>query len=278
VAVAPVLRPRRVSRAIDGCLDLGAGAQRAIEASPELELLSPQSLGIVTFRRRPPDVDDEAVLERINAALVERIQADGRVFLSTAWVRGRFALRLCILNHSTTTAEVERALELAATLPVDTALRVAVASYPPLERGWLRRPQLDVEAVRALPLFAPLDDAQAARVLRDSHEHLAVPGEPIVQRWQVSRDLFVVLEGVVEVRVDNAVVRMLGPGEFFGEVAALDWGAGYGRTRTATVSAVEETRLLVLDRQLVHDLVRSSPAVGDLLDDAAKSRLRPART
>jgi CRP-like cAMP-binding protein len=115
-------------------------------------------------------------------------------------------------------------------------------------------------------------------VLRDSHEHLAVPGEPIVQRWQVSRDLFVVLEGVVEVRVDNAVVRMLGPGEFFGEVAALDWGAGYGRTRTATVSAVEETRLLVLDRQLVHDLVRSSPAVGDLLDDAAKSRLRPART
>ena len=36
----------------------------------ELELVSPASLGIVTFRRHPAGVDDEHTLERINADLV----------------------------------------------------------------------------------------------------------------------------------------------------------------------------------------------------------------
>ena len=87
--------------AIDRCIDLALHAQERIESSQELELLSPASLGVVTFRRRPPDVDDEAVLERINADLAERIEQSGEVFISTGRVHGRFALRLCILNHST---------------------------------------------------------------------------------------------------------------------------------------------------------------------------------
>jgi glutamate/tyrosine decarboxylase-like PLP-dependent enzyme len=263
--------------AIDRAQDLAADAERMIAASTELELLSPASLGIVTFRRRPPGIDDEAALERVNAALVEDIQADGSVFVSSAWVRGRFALRLCILNHSTTEAEVARALELAATLPVDTAPRAAVASYEPLERGWLRRARLDVHTLRTVPLFATLDDALAALVLRESYERRAAPGEPIVERWQLSRELYVVLEGAVQVTVDDDALRTLGPGEFFGEVAALDWGAGYGRTRTATVTAVEETRLLVLGWQLVHRLAQASPDVSATLERTAKARLRPAR-
>src|SRR5207253_4022609 len=107
--------------AIDRSLDLALHAERRIEASPELELMSPASLGIVTFRRHPGGVDNEAILERVNASLADRIERGGEVFVSTGRVRGRFVLRLCILNHSTSRAEVDRALELAATLPVDTA-------------------------------------------------------------------------------------------------------------------------------------------------------------
>ena len=50
---------------------------------------------------------------------------------------------------------------------------------------------------------------------------------------------------------------MLGPGDFFGELAAIDWGAGFGRTRTATVTATEPTRLLVLDWALVNQLIKA---------------------
>ena len=261
--------------AIDTCLDLALHAQRRIEESDELELMSPASLGVVAFRRHPEGVEDEAALEQVNASIAERIERGGEVFLSTGRVRGRYALRLCILNHSTSQAEVDRALELAATLPVATGGQMADVrvSYPALEAGWLGRPDLDAEALRSLTLFATLDDTRAERVLHDAHEHVASPGEPVVEQWQVSRDLYVVLDGKVEVTADGRVLSTLGPGDFFGELAAIEWGAGFARTRTATVTATEPTRLLVLDWVLVNRLMKDAPAFGEQLERASRERL-----
>ena len=262
--------------AIDGCLDLALHAQAAVEASPELELITPASLGIVTFRRHPEGVDNEATLERINASLAEQIEASGEVFVSSARVAGRYALRLCILNHSTTQAEVDRALELAATLPVDTSVAESAPareSYPALEAGWLRRPVLDAEGLRSLPLFAALDDAQTDRVLRSTHEHHAPAGEAIVEQWQVSRDLYVVLDGAVGVSIDGNLRGVLGRGDFFGEIAAIEWGAGYARTRTATVTATMPTRLLVLDWTLVNELMKAEPEFRARLERTSQARL-----
>jgi hypothetical protein len=262
-------------RAIDTCLDLAAHAQQAIGEAPELELMTPASLGIVTFRRRPDGVDNEAVLERINAGLADQIQRQGDVFVSTGRVRGRLVLRLCILNHSTTAAHVDRALELASRLPVDldAAPQPVQVSYPPIEQGWLRRPALDRAALRALPLFAALTDAQATQVLRDAHEHHALQSEAIVEQWQVSRELYVVLDGTVAVTADGQLLTMCGPGEFFVELAAIDWGAGFGRTRTATVTAREPTRLLVLDWVLVNRLMGANAAFAEQLEDVSRAHL-----
>jgi CRP-like cAMP-binding protein len=66
---------------------------------------------------------------------------------------------------------------------------------------------------------------------------------------------------------------VLGAGEFFGELAALDWGAGFARTRSATVAATEQTRLLVLDWVLVNRLVKANAAFADSLERASRSRL-----
>jgi len=262
-------------QAIDRCLDLALHAQSQIEATPELELMSPASLGVVTFRRHPAGVDDEAALERINASLAERMEQGGEVFLSTARVRGRCVLRLCVLNHSTSQTEVDRALELAQSLPVDPAAASTVVreSYPALEAGWLGSPTLDADGLRSLPLFASLTAAQAERVLLGSHEHLALAGEAVVEQWQVSRDLFVVLSGVVQVVADGKALAALGPGEFFGELAAIDWGAGFARTRAATVTAMEPTRLLVLDYALVDWLIKADPALRERLEQASRDRL-----
>ena len=263
-------------KAIDTCIDLALHAQTVIEASPELELMSPASLGVVTFRRHPRGVDDETILERVNAGLAERIEEGGEVFISTGRVRGRYVLRLCILNHSTTRVEVDRALELAATLPVETGAGPAAPtreSYPAVEAGWLRRPTLTAQALCSLTLFGSLDDGQAERVLLGTHEHHAVAGEAVVEQWQVSRDLYVILEGEVQVTVDGDLLGKLGAGEFFGELAAIDWGAGFARTRTATVAATEPTRMLVLDWVLVNWLMKANPAFGDHLEQASRERL-----
>jgi aromatic-L-amino-acid/L-tryptophan decarboxylase len=237
--------------------------------------MMPASLGIVTFRRRPPGVDDEAALERINAALADEIERQGDVFISTGRVRGRYMLRLCILNYSTSQVEVDRALELAATLPVAAgSTPVAVREdYPRLAEGWLGRTSLEPDSLRSLELFSTLDDEAAAHVLHGAHEHLAAAGEAVVEQWQISRDLFVLLDGAVEVTAGGRVLNTLGPGDFFGELAALDWGAGFGRTRSATVTATEPARLLVLDWLLVNRLVRADPAFGERLEQASRERL-----
>jgi voltage-gated potassium channel len=146
-------------------------------------------------------------------------------------------------------------------------------SYPALEAGWVGRSSLDVDALRSLALFASLDREQAERVLRATHEHHALARAAVVEQWQVSRDLYVVLSGAVAIHVGDDYVRSLGPGEFFGELAAIDWGAGFGRVRSATVTATEPTRLLVLDWVLVNWLMKAAPAFGEQLETASRDRL-----
>ena len=93
-----------------------------------------------------------------------------------------------------------------------------------------------------------------------------------MEQWQATRDLYVVMTGSVEVSPTDRW-GVLGPGEFFGELAAIDWGAGFGRTRAATVVATEPTRLLVLDWVLVNELLKADPVFGDRLEQASRERL-----
>jgi aromatic-L-amino-acid/L-tryptophan decarboxylase len=261
--------------AIDRCFDLVAHAERRIEASAELELITPASLGVVTFRRRPPGMDDHIALERLNTDLVAGVESDREVFLSTARVAGRLAVRMCVLNHSTTQAEVDRAIELIATLPADSATVSPAAADRggDVEAGWLGRPQLDAEALRLIPLMTSLAPTEAKHVVRSARERFVLEGERVVEQWASSRDLFVVLSGRVAVRADGRHIATLGPGDFFGEMAALDWGASYGRVRTADVAATAPTRLLVLDWELVQSMMRSAPEVAALLEQTARARL-----
>ncbi len=98
------------AEAVERSLDLAAHAAACIEARPELEMLSPQQLGIVCFRRHPAGTDDEAELERINAALVRGLAASGLGLVSSTRLRGRYALRVCALNHGSTREDVERVI------------------------------------------------------------------------------------------------------------------------------------------------------------------------
>ena len=85
-------------------------AQRLFEgvaAAPSLEAVTRQ-LGVVTFRARPPGLDDPAALDALNRALLARLRREGDVVLSPAHVDGRFLLRACLVNFRTTAADVDR--------------------------------------------------------------------------------------------------------------------------------------------------------------------------
>jgi glutamate/tyrosine decarboxylase-like PLP-dependent enzyme len=79
-----------------------------VDAAPDLERVAPVELSVVCFRYGPPRwTGDASRLDALNKALVERIQADGRVFLTGTVLQGRFALRACVLHYGTTEADVD---------------------------------------------------------------------------------------------------------------------------------------------------------------------------
>ena len=69
----------------------------AIRSQPELELLAPVELSAVCFRYVRTGVD----LDALNLAILKKVIERGRVYFSNATIDGKFALRVCIVNHRT---------------------------------------------------------------------------------------------------------------------------------------------------------------------------------
>ena len=105
---------RAFRRAVAKGMELAHRAGEYVRESPLLEFLTPVSLGIVCFRINPADADlDEAALEQINRTVLARIFWEDRAFLSSTLLHKTFALRLCIVNHSTTWDDVRETLQTA---------------------------------------------------------------------------------------------------------------------------------------------------------------------
>jgi len=64
-------------------------------------------LSIVTYRYRPARGEANA----FNRRLVQAVQSDGRIFISSTMLDGQFTLRLAILSFRTHLAQIETALE-----------------------------------------------------------------------------------------------------------------------------------------------------------------------
>jgi aromatic-L-amino-acid decarboxylase len=94
---------------LDEKLDLAAYAAHEIDAIPELELLAQPDLSLVAFRKIAKSGEDA---NRINQEFLQRVLATRKVWLSGAWVKGRFTQRICVMHFRTHRGEVDQALEL----------------------------------------------------------------------------------------------------------------------------------------------------------------------
>ncbi len=92
-------------------MDLAARAETYIRESPVLENMNPVTLGIVCFRVNPADDDlDETMLDKVNRTVLARLFWDDPAFVSSTMLHGTFALRMCIINHTTTWDDVRETL------------------------------------------------------------------------------------------------------------------------------------------------------------------------
>lgn len=82
-------------------LRLAQALAACVDDEPRLERLAPVALSAVCFRWRGGDD-----LNAMNRTILDRVIRRGRVYLSNAMIKGKFALRACIVNHRTTEDDV----------------------------------------------------------------------------------------------------------------------------------------------------------------------------
>ena len=265
--------------AIDRAMDQTRAAQARIEADPRLELVTPASLGILTFRRRGHPDEPSIVTDRRNEVIVRSLAAGGEVLVTATQIQGRYAIRLCVLNHTTEDEDVTFAID-----------RVAEADVGELEDGAVprTRPQVAGTTVRAATParagftiadlrrvrgFEAVTDDQAGRFLAVGREERHAPTDVVTERWAHSRTFYIVVEGEVAVSVDGAEVNRLHVDDFFGEIAAIDWGRDFSYGRTATVTAVVQTSLLAVPGAALRELMLDSPEVDAEIRRVAYERM-----
>lgn len=125
------------------------------------------------------------------------------------------------------------------------------------------KPMIVLEEVE---IFRPLSkDAKTYLSERIKKHHFAM-GNIIVRQGDQGSSLFIIIEGVVGVKVqgkessDSVEVARLGAGNFFGEMALLT-----GEERTATVTAITDVFLFEITKEDIAGLITQQPEVSEML-------------
>lgn len=114
----------------------------------------------------------------------------------------------------------------------------------------------ELEAHQLSPLDG-FDEEEAARCLENSSIIECQRGDRVLKKGGVARNLFVVLEGNLEVRDGDVVDAVFGPGDVFGEMAFL-----LERPRSRDVYAVsDDVRILSLSESQLRKMIGTEPAI-----------------
>jgi CRP-like cAMP-binding protein len=112
----------------------------------------------------------------------------------------------------------------------------------------------------AISLFAGLDDEALSAVAARASEISVDTGHKLAVEGEFGHALYAIESGSAEVTSEGKVLRVLGPGDVFGEVAVLASGR-----RTASVIATTPLRLIALFKRDVWALEKEAPAVAQRL-------------
>jgi hypothetical protein len=104
-------------------------------------------------------------------------------------------------------------------------------------------PQREMALLRGVPFFRQLPLVVIERLAGGLEDVRHAAGTDVVREGDPGDHFYIVETGRLETRIDGRLVRELGPGDSFGEIALLR-----EVPRTATVSAVTEVRLEALAR------------------------------
>jgi sigma-B regulation protein RsbU (phosphoserine phosphatase) len=134
---------------------------------------------------------------------------------------------------------------------------------------------VDIKVLRNLDFLQGASEDVLRRLLAVAAERRLGPKEVVFEEGSAGRELYVVMQGQVEVAKgqgsDEVILAQLGPGQFFGEMALLE-----AQPRSATVRTVEPTRLLEFSGPVLHDELLQEPLLLYRATRVLMERLRDA--
>lgn len=137
---------------------------------------------------------------------------------------------------------------------------------------------------KTIPLFAGLRPVQAKIVTLMGEFRTFAKGDFIVRQGEMGREMFVLINGRADARLNidgtSKLLRTMGRGDVIGEMALIRQNQ-----RTADVIAVDDAEAIVVDERFLHRMQKRYPRIGariflniakivsDRLDDASRRGL-----
>jgi CRP-like cAMP-binding protein len=129
------------------------------------------------------------------------------------------------------------------------------------------------ESLARVSLFSGVKPKDLKKLGRRMQERSFTEGEMVTIEGESGLGFFVIEDGNATVSRDGKVVRNLGPGDFFGEVALIDSGP-----RSATVMATTDLRCRGMTAWEFKPFVEEHPEVAWSLLQTLVGRLREAES
>jgi CRP/FNR family transcriptional regulator, cyclic AMP receptor protein len=119
---------------------------------------------------------------------------------------------------------------------------------------------MDGSGLTTIPLFASLAETERSRLAEVCSRVDVEAGTTLVHEGDFGYAMYAIVSGSADVTKDGSVLRSLGPGDVFGEIAILSGGR-----RTASVTATTAMELIAVMNRDVWRLERESPDTGAAL-------------
>jgi CRP/FNR family cyclic AMP-dependent transcriptional regulator len=103
----------------------------------------------------------------------------------------------------------------------------------------------------------------------DENTRTYEPGEAIFHAYDMGSEMYVVVDGEVELTIDSKVLEVLGRGQPFGEMALIDQAP-----RVATATAKTRCKLIVIPEKRFLFMVQQAPEFALQIMKAMADRLR----
>lgn len=115
---------------------------------------------------------------------------------------------------------------------------------------------LQFQALQQTYLFRYVTYEEMLRVVAVIQFHDAVPGEVLFNEGEIGSELYILLSGSVIISKEGRLLRELGQGGHFGEMAIVDRAP-----RSATAIVQEPSRLMILTSEGLYSVIRNEPRI-----------------